>query len=364
MRMPVPSSAAMIMASEVLPSPGAPDSSTWSGGRPRRRALSRTRPTCSRTRSCPTNSSSRRGRSAASTTRSWSPAPACTRACSPRAASSASSRATSSSSLTGCAHRARPSCAAPRAAAPGRRRRRRRGGSPASPSTDLVGLRGRPAQPDERLATACRASPEPAARRADRSGAGQPGLVLELEHHALRALAADAGHQAQRGEVLGGQRAADGVGRVHGEHRLRQPRADAGGGLQQLEQRALVVVGEAVERQAVLAHDQRGGQQRRLPHPQPGAGAGVVCSASPTPPTRTTTPSAVQRRRRCPRRWRSPARPRRRRRPAGPAPAPATGGRSRAPARRRRRPASAGRRAAAAGRPSRRPGPCRPGRCR
>jgi hypothetical protein len=49
--------------------------------------------------------------------------------------------------------------------------------------------------------------------------------------------------------------------------------ADAVGGLQQLEQLTLVVVGEAVEGQGVLAHDQAGGQPGLLPHLQPGDGA-------------------------------------------------------------------------------------------
>ena len=65
-----PSSAAMIMAIVVLPSPGGPDISTWSGGRPRRSAPSSTSDSCSRTRAWPTNSSSRLGRSAPSITRS------------------------------------------------------------------------------------------------------------------------------------------------------------------------------------------------------------------------------------------------------------------------------------------------------
>ncbi len=63
-------SAAMIIASVVLPSPGGPESSTWSGARPRWRAASSTRPSCSRTRCWPTTSSRVLGRSAASTARS------------------------------------------------------------------------------------------------------------------------------------------------------------------------------------------------------------------------------------------------------------------------------------------------------
>ena len=41
------SSAAMMCASEVLPSPGGPASSTWSSASPRRRAASMKIPSCS-----------------------------------------------------------------------------------------------------------------------------------------------------------------------------------------------------------------------------------------------------------------------------------------------------------------------------
>ena len=51
-------------------------------------------------------------------------------------------------------------------------------------------------------------------------------------------------------------------GAVHREHRLGEPRTDAGDGLHQLEDRALVVVGEAEQGQRVLADDQAGGQRR------------------------------------------------------------------------------------------------------
>ena len=58
-----PSSAAMIWASEVLPSPGGPASSTWSSASPRALAASIATASCSRSWRCPTNSSRRRGRS-------------------------------------------------------------------------------------------------------------------------------------------------------------------------------------------------------------------------------------------------------------------------------------------------------------
>ena len=56
-------SAAMIPASDVLPRPGGPASSTCSQGSSRARAASRKIESCSLTASWPTNSDSRRGRS-------------------------------------------------------------------------------------------------------------------------------------------------------------------------------------------------------------------------------------------------------------------------------------------------------------
>ena len=73
-----PSSAATIWASEVLPSPGGPASSTWSSASPRARAASMKTASWSFTRSWPTKSASVRGRSersssssAGSATGSW-----------------------------------------------------------------------------------------------------------------------------------------------------------------------------------------------------------------------------------------------------------------------------------------------------
>lgn len=70
------SSAAMIIARVVFPSPGGPDRSTWSGVLPRRLAASSTRPSWSHTLDCPETSLSRRGRRAASTARSSGSPPA------------------------------------------------------------------------------------------------------------------------------------------------------------------------------------------------------------------------------------------------------------------------------------------------
>ncbi|SKT73239.1 Uncharacterised protein [Mycobacteroides abscessus subsp. abscessus] len=66
-----PNSAAMIMASEVLPRPGGPDNRMWSGVPPRFFAPDSTSSSCSRTRGCPMNSRSDFGRKPAST--SFSP---------------------------------------------------------------------------------------------------------------------------------------------------------------------------------------------------------------------------------------------------------------------------------------------------
>ena len=93
MRSGAPSSAATIIAIVVLPRPGGPASSTWSGGRPRRRALVRISDSCSRTRAWPVNSVSRLGRSAVSMARSSASASGDTMSPPPwtRRASSASS---------------------------------------------------------------------------------------------------------------------------------------------------------------------------------------------------------------------------------------------------------------------------------
>ena len=62
-RMPTPSSLRTMYASDVLPRPGGPASSTWSSASPRSFAASSAIESCSLTRSWPTKSSSARGRS-------------------------------------------------------------------------------------------------------------------------------------------------------------------------------------------------------------------------------------------------------------------------------------------------------------
>ena len=75
MRSELPSSWAMIIAMVVLPNPGGPANSTWSGATPRERAPPNTRSSCVRTFGWPMNSSSDLGRSEVSM--SDSPADCC-----------------------------------------------------------------------------------------------------------------------------------------------------------------------------------------------------------------------------------------------------------------------------------------------
>jgi hypothetical protein len=107
-----------------------------------------------------------------------------------------------------------------------------------------------------------------AAQRAGcRHGRGLPAgraergdLVAQFERQPLGALAADPRNLGEHGDVAFHQRGAELFGFEHGQRRERQPRADARHGLQQAEQLARLFVGEAEQRQRVLAHDQRGVQ--------------------------------------------------------------------------------------------------------
>ena len=221
----------MIIASVVLPSPGGPDSSTWSGARPRRRAASSTRPSWSRTRVWPTTSSRLRGRSAASTARS-----------SPSASSAVRDARCDVLGdvevvlVEGHAITPSTGCGGRRAAATPTS-----GASPACVGDGvdrLLGVLGVVAEADQALVHLV----APRRRRRDRErrprAGGSADPVLELEDDPLGALLADAGHLGQRLDVLGGDRAAQVVGREHGEHRLGELRADAGRGLDELEDRS------------------------------------------------------------------------------------------------------------------------------
>ena len=339
----------MIIASVVLPRPGGPDSSTWSGARPRPpRRLEHQRQlladpfladhlveACAA--AAPPRRRARRRRPRRRPARG-----------APRCALSAAS----SSRLVGrhrrrhallrvrSAARSSAATSAAPAARPRRGRRRRPRGRPPWPTS--------PARPARRAPGRARPRSRGADRRADaeRAAGGRADPVLELEDDPLGALLADAGHRGQRLDVLAGHRAAQLVGRVHREHRLRQLGTDPARGLQQLEDRLLVVVGEAEQGQRVLAHHHAGRQcglvARRAQAGQ--ACRACTCSLEPDPadlddrrararrrrPGRSRTRSSV-----CSfRRW-PPGRPPRR---SGPGRRRARCGRSPAPGRRRRRP--------------------------
>src|SRR6478736_4584728 len=270
-------SAAMIIASVVLPSPGGPESSTWSGARPRRRAASRTSPSWSRTRACPTTSSSVLGRSAASTARSSPSASASVSRCRWPSSASVSSTSSVSSSVSSQFIVGTVSRLAQRAE--GGAQQGADVGGVAGVGGDgldrLLRLLGRPAQPDEALLHLVapgvggrgggRGRVVHADRRAD--------AVLELEDDALGALLTDPRDAGQGLDVLGRDGAAYVVGGHHRDDRLRDLGADPGRGLDDLEDGLLVVVEEPEDRQAVLAHDHAGGQRGGLADAERGEGA-------------------------------------------------------------------------------------------
>src|SRR5450432_805833 len=68
---------------------------------------------------------------------------------------------------------------------------------------------------------------------------------------------------------------------MNAQHRLGEPRPDSGGGLEQFEDHALVIVGEPEERQRVFADDEGGGESGRLadPHPRDRLGGAVDLDA-------------------------------------------------------------------------------------
>src|SRR3546814_12869930 len=76
---------------------------------------------------------------------------------------------------------------------------------------------------------------------------------LEVEQQSLRRLLADAGHEAQRGEVVLGEDPGQGRRGVDRQDRQGEGGADAVRADQRLEAHALVLGGEAVERGGVLA---------------------------------------------------------------------------------------------------------------
>ena len=203
-RIETSSSRRMICASEVLPSPGGPASSTWSSASPRPRAASSAIPSCSLTRSWPTNSASDRRAK---------------RALELLLAAVATTVARSRSFM--------PPSSTPRAPAPPRAATRRR----------------RPARGRRRSATirARRARREPAARPpAEPARAGSPSLSLSSITTRCAVFRPMPGNRLEPREVVARDRAPQLGRRRARDDRERHLRPDPGDAEQQLEQLALV----------------------------------------------------------------------------------------------------------------------------
>ena len=221
-RMPTPSSSRTMCASVVLPSPGGPTSSTWSSASPRAFAASSAIAICSFTRSWPTNSSRRRGRSVCSN-------------------ASSSSTATRREELRAhAALRRRGRARAPRRTAPG-----------SVVGERALGVGDRVAELDESVA---RNDVRVVRRRGRCVGADDAELLLQLEHDPLGRLLPDPGNRDEARRVLAHDRAAQLLRRRAGDDRERDLRADAVHREQLDEELALGAVGEAVQLEHVLAH--------------------------------------------------------------------------------------------------------------
>ena len=346
------SSRAAMCASEVLPRPGGPASSTWSSASPRRRAASMNSASWRLTCSWPTKSSSACGRRE-------------------RSSSSSSGRAAGTCMLISPGRRAHAALTAVRSAAAIR--------SSGAASSSALGdrlvehrlrLRGVVAEADEALA---RQRPRTClGRRPRRLGRELAGDALaQLDDHALGRLAPDAGHDLEALHVARRDREPRvGDGRA-GQHRERHLRPDSGDGDQPQEELTLLGGGEAVELHRVVAQDQvcehrgrlalRGQLAERL-------GGGGHAVAHPTALDHgmvgpTLQNLAVQRSDHVFGFCAAARTPLCRLRDCRPPTALGTRGRSRARARPRRGPTSAARAARAARRPCAGPGPCRPRRC-
>ena len=197
MRSGAPSSAATIIARVVLPSPGGPDSSTWSGGRPRAAwRASSTIESCSRTLP---------GRRTPSSV-AWGAGPPRTRRPRRRPASTASAASRRVGVAVDCDPSSRGSCGRSAAQRPARSRTGdvRPSAASASGATAVdrvVGLAADQPRPDERLAQLVLAT-RAGAGRSDGAGGGAHGRPpsRSLSSRTMRcgALLADAGHLGQR----------------------------------------------------------------------------------------------------------------------------------------------------------------------
>ncbi len=272
-----PLSWATIMASVVLPRPGGPASRMWSGVRFCMAAASSSSCSCPRTFAWPTNSARDRGR---------------------RAPSKASSASDSRRSHDRVGHDRSQHRIARAAPAAGRGSRGRGAAAPAPPRVRvgghghgvLDGLRRDPLRPaeadqgDQHIVAHARGAHRGGTRRR-----GGEDLAGQRQHDELRGLRPDTGHPAERRVVLRRDRDGDLVGGHRREHAHGRFRADTGDATQQVEHRELVGIGEAEQREVVLAHDEGGVQSASAPTRSDSACCGVTCTARPTPPTSITT---------------------------------------------------------------------------
>ena len=127
----------------------------------------------------------------------------------------------------------------------------------------LVRLRHAESEGDERLARRAVLAVAVAVAGHD-CRTGRPDALAQLEREPLGELAADARDARQLRDVAVDDRAPHDRGAVHREDRERDPRADARHPAQEVEEIALVDVGEAVQRERVLADDELGLQRYEL----------------------------------------------------------------------------------------------------
>src|SRR5262245_21371134 len=231
---PTPSSFETIPASVVLPSPGGPENRRWSTVSPRAPAPSISNASCSLIRSCPTNSSIRRGRSAASNSRS--------------------SSGTSASTIRGSSVTSRitlPPSVFPNPAHPLQRLAQEVLDRAVAVRRDaghrLAGLLGRQAEREQRLAHVRE-------RPVDDHDLVAAELVLQVERDPLRDLLADPRHDGERLDVAGRDRPAERSGREHGQERERDLRPDAVHRDEEVEELALIRAREPIQDHRVVAH--------------------------------------------------------------------------------------------------------------
>ena len=234
------SSVATICASEVLPRPGGPASSTWSSGSLRALAASSETASWSLTASWPTNSSSAAGRSERVLVLLG-------RGCGSWMRSAPGVRIIDARPFSAWAMRSS-------------------GVFPGAPSRSLsasCGLKPRPSSPSR--ASIRGSSPRmitigsSLGRRAD--------LLAQLDDDPLRRALADPGCGLQPRGVAGRDGAEHLARRAAGEDGERHLRPDGLDADQQQEQVALLFGGEAVEQQRVVADDQVGVERDVAPHP-------------------------------------------------------------------------------------------------